>query len=309
MWSDGWFAELKPEFKLLFVYLFTNERASVSGLYELPVRIIQFETGLDKEVILAGFAEFQKTEPAKVLYDAETGVVYVRNMLKYQASTSPKVKNRIKADVASVPACSLKDKWLSEYKVLIGYRYGIEKEADGIDTSSSISIYSSSYSSKEGGGAGEETKSTTWVPETPRQAASHPDIKTFEQITGRFPGDRDYEKIIDTIQFLREKHGEKLIEFLKPYWIAWSTRKTKDGKPYSPSNLVWLCEWAMQEEIPKTNGSEPKPNWSPIPSVEETRKLLVEKDELNKNAVTGKAISELAGRMSSHDKRRTPRTI
>jgi hypothetical protein len=49
-----------------------------------------------------------------------------------------------------------------------------------------------------------------------------------------------------------------LIDFLKPYWMAWSTRQTKDHKLYSPSSLIWLCEWAMQEEIPRANGHEPK---------------------------------------------------
>lgn len=262
MWSsDQWFADLPKGQKLLFIYLFSNERASVSGLYELPLRVIAFETGLslDDEIkpALQAFAQADK-----VLYDFEKQVVWVRKMIKYQGSASPKVKNRIKADVAAVPDCPLKTQWLSEYTVLIRYGNGMDTEEEGMDTSSSIysSIYSSS--SEEGGGAGEETKAEPtvddWLPTTPREAASHPDIKTYEQITNRFPGDRDYRVIIDTIRFLREKHGAKLEEFLKPYWLAWSTRKTKDGKPYSPSNLVWLCEWAMQGDIPRANGHEPK---------------------------------------------------
>ena len=103
---------------------------------------------------------------------------------------------------------------------------------------------------------GEETK--TDFPETPRQAKEDPDIQTYERITGRFPGDRDYRIIIDTIRLLREKHGATLETFLQLYWIAWSTRKTKEGKPYSPSSLVWLCEWAMQGTIPSANGHEPQ---------------------------------------------------
>lgn len=250
MWSDGWFAELKPEYKLLFMYLFTNERASVCGLYELSLRVMSFETGLEKEVILAGFEEFQKTEPAKAMYDPQSGVVFVRNMLKYQGSTSPHVKKRIQADLKAVPDCALKTQWLQAYRVLIGYK-------DGIDTSSSSSIYSSiySYSSEEGGGVGEETK--TKIPETPKEANEDPDIQTYVRISGRFPGARDYRVIIETIRFLREKHGATLETVLQPYWTAWSTRKTKDQKPYSPASLVWLCEWAMQGTIPSANGHEP----------------------------------------------------
>ena len=32
IWSDNWFAELEPDLKLLFIYLFSNERASICGL-------------------------------------------------------------------------------------------------------------------------------------------------------------------------------------------------------------------------------------------------------------------------------------
>jgi hypothetical protein len=50
MWSsDQWFAELSAEEKLLFVYLFSNERASVSGLYESPIRVMAFETSLGEK--------------------------------------------------------------------------------------------------------------------------------------------------------------------------------------------------------------------------------------------------------------------
>ena len=248
MWSsDRWFADLRPEFKLLFIYLFSNERASVSGLYELPLRVTCFETGLDQETVLAGFEAFKQAD--KVLYDRESGVVFVRNMFKYQGSGSPKIKERIKADLKAVPDCDLKRMWLNLNRVSIGY-------ADGMDTSLSISISDSSSSSDEGGGTGEGTND--WIPDTPAQAATHPDIVIYKNVSGRFPGDRDYKVIIETIRYLRKEHGDQLETVLKPYWTAWSTRKTREGRPYQSSSLVWLCEWAMQGTIPSANGHEPK---------------------------------------------------
>jgi len=260
MWSDDWFSELKPEFKLLFFYLFTNERASVSGLYELSLRVIAFETGLEKQVILEGFAAFELAN--KVYYDEKRSVVFVRNMLKYQSSSSPKVAKRIEADLKSVPECALKDKWLSEYKVSIGYRYGIEKEEYGSDTSSSISISSliSSSSSEEGEGAGEETKQgpkLDWIPVTPREAASHPHIQLYQKITEGFPSEKDYEVIVTTFEFLRALHPD-LYVYLMPFWSTWKNGRTKDNKPYSPTSRVWYCEWAMQGRVPKLNGHEPQ---------------------------------------------------
>lgn len=150
----------------------------------------------------------------------------------------------------------------------------------------------------ERGGVGEKTK--TVLPETPRQAKEHQDIRVYENVSGCFPGQRDYGVVIETVQYLREKHGEKLEDYLKPFWLAWSTRKTKDGRPYQKSSLVWLCEWAMSGDIPRANGSEPKPNWSPIPTVEETRRMIEEKEKLYnspahdqiKNLVTRKQVTK-----------------
>ena len=129
IWSDSWFIELEPDLKLLFIYLFSNERASICGLYELPIRTISFETGLDRDVIKKGLEIFNKAD--KVKYDFDASVVWVRNMLKYQGSPSPKVQTRIQADIKAVPDCDLKRQALDSLS--IPYRRG-----------SDTSIYSSS---------------------------------------------------------------------------------------------------------------------------------------------------------------------
>lgn len=125
MWaSDTWFSSLNSEFKLLFIYLFSNERASACGLYELPLRIISFETGLRREQVVEGFEIFAKADKAK--YDPETGVVWIRNMFKFQASTSPRLAARIEADIKAAPDCDLKSEALRYLRdtVSIGYGYG-----------------------------------------------------------------------------------------------------------------------------------------------------------------------------------------
>lgn len=148
---------------------------------------------------------------------------------------------------------------------------------------------STSYSSSEGEGAGEGV----FIPKNPRQAKANPDIQIYENISGCFPGQRDYVTVIETIQYLRGEHGEKIDDYLKPFWMAWSTRKNKDGKPYRKSSLVWLCEWAMSGDIPKANGTEPKPNWSPVPGVEETRRMLEDKEKLHGKNIVHDGIKAL----------------
>jgi len=112
MWSsDSWFCSLEPALKLLFIYLFSNSRASACGLYELPIAIVPFETGLPMETVVRGFDIFTKAD--KIKYDPETGVMWVKNMFKYQSSPSPRLVARIRADIRAVPECALKDEALS----------------------------------------------------------------------------------------------------------------------------------------------------------------------------------------------------
>lgn len=249
MWSsDKWFSELTPELKLLFIYLFSNERASVCGLYELPVRLICFETGLEMTVVDDGLRFFELKE--KVYYDRETSVVWVRNMYKYQGTESPQIKKRIIADIKAVPNCEIKKRFILENRVLIGY-------ADGSETLLSISSLVN-YSSipVEGGGVGEETN--IQIPATPRQAMANPYIQAYQKITGGFPGERDYAVIIDTFKYFEQKYGESYQDHLIPFWMAWNSGVTKEGKPYKKNSRVWYGEWAMQGFVPKLNGHEPK---------------------------------------------------
>lgn len=111
IWKDAWFMDLDTEDKLLFIYLFSNERASVAGIYELSMKVIIFESGLTRERITAALDRFRQAR--KVFY--ENGIVWVVNLRKYNANASPKVSSRIKSDVASIPDCHLKKTYLDFY--------------------------------------------------------------------------------------------------------------------------------------------------------------------------------------------------
>ena len=41
-----------------------------------------------------------------------------------------------------------------------------------------------------------------------------------------------------------------LVEYLRQFWEAWIGRTTLDGHPYSPGNLAWLTDWAVNDMIP-----------------------------------------------------------
>lgn len=109
MWKqDGWFLDLGPMEKLLFIYCFSNECASIAGIYELPRRVIEFETGLSSEFVTKTLQDFERD--GKVYY--QDGVIWVKNLRKYNENTSPKVLTRIENDIASIPDCELKRQYI-----------------------------------------------------------------------------------------------------------------------------------------------------------------------------------------------------
>jgi hypothetical protein len=113
IWKDGWFLDLEPAHKLFFIYLFSNERASISGLYELPRRVMSFESGLTLTEIQDAFDAF--AEAGKALY--QDGVVWVVNLRKYHETASPKVQKCILDDVSRIKDCELKGIYCEKYGI------------------------------------------------------------------------------------------------------------------------------------------------------------------------------------------------
>ena len=100
IWNDSWVIELDPIEKLLFLYLLTNEHTNIAGIYELPLRLMAFETGIDKEMILKVFNRFETAN--KIHYI--NNWVYIVNFVKHQyARGSSKVKIGIENAKKEVP--------------------------------------------------------------------------------------------------------------------------------------------------------------------------------------------------------------
>lgn len=88
-WNDGYVSELDPIEKLLFIYFITNEHTNISGVYELPLKVVAMETGIDKSMI-------EKILPRlsdKIGY--VKGYVVVKNFIKHQETGSDLVKKGI----------------------------------------------------------------------------------------------------------------------------------------------------------------------------------------------------------------------
>ncbi len=48
IWSDSWVRKLNALDRYLFIYLLTNDKCSYCGIYELPISMMAFESGIDE---------------------------------------------------------------------------------------------------------------------------------------------------------------------------------------------------------------------------------------------------------------------
>lgn len=96
-WSDNWVSELNPLERYLFLYFLTNEHTNIAGLYELPLRTMAFETGIDKEMLVKMLPRFE----GKVYYIE--GWIFLKNFAKHQA-VNDSVKKGITASMKEIPA-------------------------------------------------------------------------------------------------------------------------------------------------------------------------------------------------------------
>ena len=130
IWEDPWFFDLAPDEKLLFVYLFSNAATSVSGIYERHARYMAFEVGIPLERVMEILAKFERD--GKVEY--EDGIVWVKNMRKYQDSRSEKIQTAIKKDLDNIPDSPIKRRYMKHYGMLaeIEDRGGKEDSTDSV---------------------------------------------------------------------------------------------------------------------------------------------------------------------------------
>jgi hypothetical protein len=128
---------------------------------------------------------------------------------------------------------------------------------DNIDCHAGVTLPEGEGEKRERREEGEEESAAAalpadWLPENPKQAMRHPDIRIYREVCERIPGIDQYRTTIQTIQLLRQKVPEEtaLVAYLSRFWLAWSSRTTRGGKPYDLSSLAWLTEWAVNDHIP-----------------------------------------------------------
>jgi hypothetical protein len=122
-WQDEFVLNLTPEEKFFYLYLMTNSKTTQCGIYELPKRVVEFETGYNAETVdklLQRFIEY-----GKILYNDETKEIMMLNWIKYNGSSSPKVIKCIEKELKSVKTLAYVDTF---NRLSIEYGYSIDTQ-------------------------------------------------------------------------------------------------------------------------------------------------------------------------------------
>jgi hypothetical protein len=103
-WKDSFVqGNLNPLDRYLFLYLLTNERTNISGIYEIPMKFIAMETGIDiSELDRSMFPRLSE----KIAYI--DGWVVIKNFQKHQSLKSALIKKGIFNELSRVPEKVLK---------------------------------------------------------------------------------------------------------------------------------------------------------------------------------------------------------
>ena len=92
-WDDNYITTLNPVEKLLFIYFLTNPLTNICGIYEIQVRRITFDTGIEEKEVKKIMTKFSKDQ--KIYHIV--GWLCVVNFTKHQA-----VNNKIKKGISLI---------------------------------------------------------------------------------------------------------------------------------------------------------------------------------------------------------------
>lgn len=99
-WQDEFVLDLTPEERYFYLYLLTCSKTRQCGIYPLPLRLVEMETGYNRETVeklLQWFAAY-----GKILYDVETKELYVLNWLRYNSVTNTNIEKCVLRELKTV---------------------------------------------------------------------------------------------------------------------------------------------------------------------------------------------------------------
>ena len=112
-WTDPFVESLDKDQKLFYLYILTNTKTHLCGIYEISKKLMSYETGFTISEIESLIKFFSDKD--KMYYSETSNEIAIKNWVKYNVSRSPKQVEAIRKSTSEV-----KD------RLCIEYVYGID---------------------------------------------------------------------------------------------------------------------------------------------------------------------------------------
>ncbi|MCU5378718.1 DnaD domain protein [Bacillus cereus] len=133
-WQDEFILDLTPEERYFYIYLLTGTKTKQCGIYVLPKRVAELETGYSMETVEKLLNRF--VEYGKILYDAETKELYILNWLRYNPILNTNIEKCVLRELKTVKSKEFIHMFLrtcleEEWKIpLLLQHFGMPAEED-----------------------------------------------------------------------------------------------------------------------------------------------------------------------------------
>lgn len=99
-WQDEFILDLTTEERYFYIYLLTGTKTKQCGIYVLPKRLAELETGYSMETVEKLLNRF--VAYGKILYDAETKELYILNWLHYNPILNTNVEKCVLRELKTI---------------------------------------------------------------------------------------------------------------------------------------------------------------------------------------------------------------
>lgn len=127
-WQDSFVLDLTPEEKYFYVYLLTNSKTKQCGCYEISKKVIELETGYNRETVEKLIKRF--IEYRKIAYNEATKEILIINWLNYNSYKSPKVMQCILKEIELIKCAEFRKKTMDRLSIDSGEEEEKEEEKE-----------------------------------------------------------------------------------------------------------------------------------------------------------------------------------
>ncbi|PHD45076.1 hypothetical protein COF67_24595 [Bacillus toyonensis] len=133
-WQDEFILDLTPEERYFYIYLLTGTKTKQCGIYILPKRVAELETGYSMETVEKLLNRF--VEYGKIFYDMETKEIFIVNWLRYNPILNTNVEKCVLRELKTVKNKEFIHMYLrrcleEEWKIpLLLQHFGMPEEED-----------------------------------------------------------------------------------------------------------------------------------------------------------------------------------